>query len=511
MSSSQDGLGVEDARALVPLPRVGDKVGRFRVQSEVAAGGMAVVYAARSEFRGGSGRPVALKVLLPSLAIDPALSSSFLEEGRIASHIEHPNVVELLDVFEDAGRMVLVMELLRGRSLSQLHARALRAGTPLPLGALFSGLAACAEGLHAAHEAVDASGAPLGVVHRDVSPSNVHVGWDGRVKVLDFGIAVTRDRSSTTRVGEVKGKLAYLAPEQVRGQPIDRRVDVWAMGVMIWQLCARRWLFKGNDARETFDRILGQEIRPLAAVAPDVPPAVSEIVGRCLRRDRDERVSSCAEVARVLRAAAAELGGDERQLGTIACDLFAHEREAEATALRELPRSEDGISSSQVRGIVPHEQGTRTSPSAQVPTPRLSPPRALAALALLAAVAFAATWLAVPPPSPSAPTPASGATAGSPEAPPAPIPPAPGGPSLTGSPEPGPAPPPEARESDADGSEAMGPAAAELAPPAAAEAPEPAARSRRRVRGRRPAPRAGESASEGPEEADPEVLLDNPY
>jgi len=505
MSSSQDGLGVEDARALVPLPRVGDKVGRFRVQSEVAAGGMAVVYAARSEFRGGSGRPVALKVLLPSLAVDPALSSSFLEEGRIASHIEHPNVVELLDVFEDEGRMVLVMELLRGRSLSQLHTRALRAGTPLPLGALFAGIASCAEGLHAAHEAVDASGAPLGVVHRDVSPSNVHVGWDGRVKVLDFGIAVTRDRSSTTRVGEVKGKIAYLAPEQVRGQPIDRRVDVWAMGVMIWQLCARRWLFKGNDARETFDRLLGQEIRPLSSVAPEVPPAVSELVTRCLRRERDERVSSCAEIARVLRAAAAELGGDERQLGAIACDLFAHEREAEATALRELPRAEDGISSSQVRGIVPDEGGTRTEPSAPAHASRRPLGRALVALALLGVLVFVGTWLLLP--APPVPASASAATA---------VPsPSPTASASAAGPEPSP--------SGASGSVASTPAAPEETEAAAASEepgfastppPDPEdrpARARDRVRRRRGRPRAGETSAEGPVEADPEVLLDNPY
>jgi len=505
MSSSQDGLGVEDARALVPLPRVGDKVGRFRVQSEVAAGGMAVVYAARSEFRGGSGRPVALKVLLPSLAVDPALSSSFLEEGRIASHIEHPNVVELLDVFEEEGRMVLVMELLRGRSLSQLHAKALRAGTPLPLGALFSGLAACAEGLHAAHEAVDASGSPLGVVHRDVSPSNVHVGWDGRVKVLDFGIAVTRDRSSTTRVGEVKGKIAYLAPEQVRGQPIDRRVDVWAMGVMIWQLCARRWLFKGSDPRETFDRLLGQEIRPLSSVAPEVPAAVSELVARCLCRDRDERVSSCAEIAGVLRAAAAELGGDERQLGAIACDLFAHERDAEATALRELPRLEDGISSSQVRGIVPDEGGTRTEPSAPVHPPRRSLRHAVAALALIGVVVFAGTWLVLPPPAPLPPAPPPPALPSGPAAATSPVPVADPVPSRSDAPPPPASPPPAPPASEDDAAE--GPL---FAPPPVPDGEERPARDRRRVRRRRNT-RPGGAPSEAPSPADPEVLLDNPY
>jgi eukaryotic-like serine/threonine-protein kinase len=271
-------------------------VDRYEVLGEIAHGGMAAVYRVRRKAQGGFDRALAMKVLLPQLAADEKFVAMFLDEARIASQVQHPNVVQVFDLGEHAGTPFLVMELLRGRSLRHAMAHAI----PLSI-AVAIGIGA-ARGLHAAHEARDPNGKPLRVVHRDVSPQNIHVGIDGRVKVVDFGIAAARGRMTETATGEVKGKLRYLAPEQItRSRAVDRRIDVWALGVTLWELFASRPLFQGADEGSTMWNVLHQEIEPLR----EVPAEVGALVLACLAREPADRPASAQVVAERLEAALA--------------------------------------------------------------------------------------------------------------------------------------------------------------------------------------------------------------
>jgi serine/threonine-protein kinase len=258
----------------------------------------------------------------------------FLDEARIASRIHHHNVVQVFEVGTDGDRPFLVMELVRGRSLNVVLARALARGRELPDGAVLRILADAAEGLHAAHEATDSEGQPLGVVHRDVSPHNLHVSYDGVTKVLDFGIAAARGKLATTRTNEVQGKFAYLAPEQIdRTRVLDRRVDVWALGVVAWEVLARKRLFRGPDEPTTLWNVMNVRVPPLASVRADLPPAVCACVDACLARDPVLRPATMGEVAAVFATEAARSGGGTHAVASLMEALFAEDRLADEQRL----------------------------------------------------------------------------------------------------------------------------------------------------------------------------------
>ena len=214
------------------------RLDRFELIAELAAGGMATVYLARLSGAGGFQRFVAIKRLHPHLANDQEFVQMFLDEARLAARLHHPNVVPILEIGESPQGYYLVMEYVEGDTLARLLARAAGQGqrlpTPIALRILIDSMA----GLHGAHELRDDRGSLLGLVHRDVSPQNVLVGIDGVSRITDFGVARAASRISATRVGQLKGKLAYMAPEQATGADIDRRADVFSAGVMIWETLA---------------------------------------------------------------------------------------------------------------------------------------------------------------------------------------------------------------------------------------------------------------------------------
>lgn len=283
------------------LPRPPARVDRYELIAEVAQGGMAIVYVARRWDTPGFDKLLALKILLPHLARERRFVDMFRDEIRIAARIQHPNVVQVFDVGEHGRLPYMVMEYLRGRSLAALIRRAATGGEVLPRGLVVSVLASMAEGLHGAHEARDADGSLLGVVHRDVSPQNVHVGFDGHVKVVDFGIAAARGRLTSTHSGEVKGKMGYMAPEQVhQDHPVDRRTDLWALGVVAWETFTGRRLFRADTDATTLWNVINAPIPPLSEVAPDVAAPVAACVMRCLEREPGRRPDSAAEVAAIL-------------------------------------------------------------------------------------------------------------------------------------------------------------------------------------------------------------------
>ncbi|MFO0686133.1 MAG: serine/threonine-protein kinase [Sandaracinus sp.] len=307
------------------LPESGERVGDYEVVAPVAQGGMAEVLLVRRRGLGGFERRLAMKVMHPHLAGETSFVNMFLDEARIASCVDHPNVVKVLDVGQHDGLPWLVMEWLDGKSLAGVVTHA----PPPSIALRVHVLAEVATGLHAAHEARGTDGAPLGVVHRDVSPQNVHIGYDGVVKLVDFGIAAARGRLTRTETGEVKGKVGYLAPEQLvhPSDGVDRRVDVWAFGVMAWEVLAIRRLFPGSDAGAKLYQIVHGSIPELDEVAAEVPSEVTAIVMQCLERDPKRRPETMSEVARALRRAMSDPHAREA-LAAHMTECFAEEREA---------------------------------------------------------------------------------------------------------------------------------------------------------------------------------------
>ena len=289
-------------------------IGRYALHGEIASGGMAVVHFGRLLGPVGFSRPVAIKRLHPQLAREPNVRAMFIDEARLASRIRHPNVVPTLDVVADGGDLLLVMEYVHGESLQQLLRAVRKRGERVPLRITLAVMAAVLHGLHAAHEATTETGQPLNVVHRDVSPQNIMVGVDGVARVLDFGIARATVRLENTREGIVKGKLAYMAPEQLGGVVVDRRADVYAATVVMWEMLTSKRLFVREDGGAVLvEKLLRGTIEPPSTHAPGTPRLLDAIVLHGLARTPDQRFASAREMALALErlgelAPASEIG-----------------------------------------------------------------------------------------------------------------------------------------------------------------------------------------------------------
>ena len=309
----------------------GRMIGRYEVVRELGFGGMAAVYAVRLRSMANVEKLFAIKVLLPHLRKDEELLAMFLDEARIAVLLDHPNVAHVFELGEDQGSPYIVMEYLHGQPLSAVVKRANERERPLASDLFLHAMSEVALGLHAAHELAGPDRTPLEVVHRDVSPQNVHVAYDGRVRVVDFGIARARGRSTHTATGQIKGKFSYCSPEQItRPQEVDRRADVWALGVMLWEHLARARLFREDDEPATLWNVMNKTVPSLRSVS-DVPASVERLVARCLDRDVEARPRTALEVAKALRASADERSATPDRLATEMRALFQHEiLEAEA-------------------------------------------------------------------------------------------------------------------------------------------------------------------------------------
>jgi serine/threonine-protein kinase len=277
--------------------------GRYELHDEIAAGGMATVHIGRLVGAVGFSRFVAIKRLHPHFAKAPEFLTMLTDEARIAARIHHPNVVTTLDTVSEDGELYLVMELVMGEALAKLGKTTAAAGKKIPIDVGVGILVGALHGLEAAHEATNEHGEHLGVVHRDVSPQNILVGTDGVARVLDFGVAKALGRLQTTHEGNIKGKTAYMAPEQLRGKAADRRCDVFAAAVVLWQTLTGRPLFHGDSPGEVMARVLEQPIDPPSQHGPEISKALDEIVLRGLERDPDARWATAEEMANALEAA----------------------------------------------------------------------------------------------------------------------------------------------------------------------------------------------------------------
>ena len=286
------------------LFREGDWLGDYEIRSRLRAGGMATLFLAHRHGAAGVSRPVAIKVIHPHLAQNELIVRMFIDEARISSHITHSNVVYVEKFGEHDGVYYIVMEYVDGCSLHQLLRACVAEGRKLsPAIAVHLAIEAAA-GLHAAHETTGEDGAPLGIVHRDVSPSNVLLTRDGRVKRIDFGIAKARGRLGATRSGSgLKGKLRYMPPEQAWGKPIDRCADVYALGICLWELLTCRQLFRGADDLAVLEAVRNPVIPPPSTINPEVSAALDAVVLRATAKRPEDRHQTALELRRDLMAA----------------------------------------------------------------------------------------------------------------------------------------------------------------------------------------------------------------
>ena len=386
----------------VPARAAPERIGRYQLCFELASGGMASVYLARAEGAPGFQKLVALKRIHPHLALEKDYVEMFLDEARIASRITHANVCSVFDFGETDGEYFIAMEYLVGEPLSRVHRRVVanadQRSSPLLAARMVRVIAQACEGLHAAHELRDADGESLHVVHRDVSAENLFVTYDGATQVVDFGIAHARQRVHHTEAGQVKGTFPYMAPEQMTAAVVDRRVDVWALGAVLWELLTLRRLFLRDTDVNTMYAVLSGEIRPPSDYRSEIPSELDEIVLKALQRSPDERWQSAREMGKALRRF---LANQEDLVGPAEIadwmeELFPN-GESRKHQLMEIARTSDGSIESDPPGRARDKSGRRGMQIPPTAGRRLpaAPPLPASLLVMVIGVATVLTVLAL--------------------------------------------------------------------------------------------------------------------
>jgi serine/threonine protein kinase len=338
MDSGSVFLTTPGAGGLARLPTRLERFGRYFLVERIAVGGMAEVYRAVTHGVEGFRRTFVVKRILPEKASSPTFVRMFCDEARISALLHHPNIVQVYDFGHVRGSYFLAMEYLAGKDLSSLMRvlRAAKASVPPGLAAYVAREAAT--GLHYAHTLRSASGQPLGIVHRDVTPSNVMMLFTGGVKILDFGIAKASSAVQAVEVeGGVKGKFGYLSPEQARGADLDGRADIFALGVTLWEMLAGRRLFAGKDDLETLRNVLQKPVPPPSSIRREVPPELDRIVLRALDRSPERRYQTAEEFALDCDGVARDLRADGQTMRLFLNDLFAEESSSLSLDCPEIP------------------------------------------------------------------------------------------------------------------------------------------------------------------------------
>ncbi|MCA9653218.1 MAG: protein kinase [Myxococcales bacterium] len=350
---------------------------RYEQVGELARGGMAALYLARVRGPSGFTKYVVLKRILAKWADEEEFVEMFLDEARLAATLDHPNVVHVVDAGRDEEGPFFAMEHIHGEDLRSLLRAQARQGTPLELRHVITiGLGAAA-GLHHAHERRDYDGRPLGIIHRDISPSNIIVTFEGGVKIVDFGIAKASTSRHATRPSIRKGKIAYMSPEQCKGAPIDRRSDVFSLGIVLHELCTGRRLFHGDNEFAIMNAIVNHDAIAPSRLRADLPPGLERIIQRALRRSPDERYSDARALQRDLERFAEEQGiaPSATALGERLEELFGsrpYPWETLATA-----RTSVGGTTDPTRAVEADEVETKVAASSSTPAAVVegSPPR----------------------------------------------------------------------------------------------------------------------------------------
>jgi serine/threonine protein kinase len=281
------------------LPR-GSVVGKYEIMRRLAVGGMAEIYLARITGAAGFEKLVVLKRILPSVAEDPTFVNMFLDEARLAATLRHPNIADVYDVGEFVGTYFFTMEYVYGQDVRTIRHDSRKQNEGIPLTIALAIVHGAASALDHAHEKVGADGKKLGLVHRDVSASNVMVSYDGAVKLLDFGIARASSSTHKTQTGTLKGKIPYMSPEQCKGLPLDRRSDLFSLGVVLYELTVGKRPFRGDSDFAVMDQIVYQGAKPPSELVPGYPPELEMIVMKLLARGPSSRYATGEELLKDL-------------------------------------------------------------------------------------------------------------------------------------------------------------------------------------------------------------------
>jgi serine/threonine protein kinase len=314
---------------------MGDILKQYEILCPLAEGGTAELHLARSKGVAGVGKLLVIKRIRSEHARNELLRRMFLDEARILARLQHTNIVQVYDVDEEGGSPFLVMEFLNGQDVSTLYNRAReKSGALLLEHTLSIGVGVCS-GLHFAHEKHGPDRQPLGIIHRDISPHNVFVTYDGAVKLIDFGIAKATNRLDRTEVGTRKGKLGYMSPEQAVAEPVDRRTDIFCVGILLWELATGRRLFGGRNEFEILKKIVDGKPVPPSQVAPGFPKPLEKIIMKTLARKPEARYQTAEELQRELEGFASSKGLvlSPSSLSRYMKDLFADEIAAFRRAL----------------------------------------------------------------------------------------------------------------------------------------------------------------------------------
>jgi eukaryotic-like serine/threonine-protein kinase len=364
-------------------------LGKYRILQLLAAGGMGEVFLARHEGPAGFAKPAVVKRILAHLAREPGFVEMFLDEARLAAVLSHPNVVQIFELGEADGTWFIAMEYLHGRTMRALQKEAAKKREHVRPVQAARILSQALTGLHYAHTAAGENGEPLNIVHRDMSPDNVMVGFNGVVKVLDFGIAKAATALTTTRTGQVKGKFAYMAPEQLLAEKVDGRADVYSVGVMLYELLSGSRPFTAPSEAALINLILNTPFTPLAQKAPNVPAELSALVTKALEKDRAARWSTAEEFATALEKFVHSTGEPGTNAGTAAYMKEIFEAAALDNPSMVTPSALSYVSAQALPEVEVSLNETRTSTPSK---PKKKPKTALfvaTGVALLAAVGFA--------------------------------------------------------------------------------------------------------------------------
>ncbi|ATB42870.1 Serine/threonine-protein kinase Pkn6 [Cystobacter fuscus] len=355
--------------------------GRYELLRKLATGGMGQVFLARQTGPVGFQKLLVVKRLLPHLSEDPEFIHMFLDEARIAGVLNHPNIAQIYDLGDVDGVLYIAMEYVHGEAVSQVNVHARQRKGGLPLGLKCRIIADAAAGLGHAHQARTPSGRKLGLIHRDVSPQNVLVGFNGNVKLIDFGVAKAVGKLSQTVVGTIKGKHAYMSPEQARGEELDARSDVYGLGTVFYELLTHQRLFKRDTDMATLKAVVGARVLPPSEVVPGVPKSLDAVVMKALARRREERFQSAGDFQLALEdfLVSERLAGTQAHLTAFMKELYATELEeerfaSEPTVIQFDPRLSREISSSSETRVGPAQApAPRPKPSAASPAPARKP------------------------------------------------------------------------------------------------------------------------------------------
>jgi serine/threonine-protein kinase len=331
---------------VVPAPQITKppkRLGRFEVGSKIGGGGMATVYVGRDVREDGSEEVVALKVIRDELAHDEQFGAMFVDEAKILSRLSHPNVIQTLEYGIEGVHKFIAMELLSGRTAADVFDVLVGEKEEFDLGVAAWICARVAEGVHSAHELVDEQGTPLSVIHRDVNPTNIFLTHGGEVKLIDFGLARARVRVSKSAEGIVKGKIPYLAPEQVQGKPIDRRIDLYALGTTLWELSTMKRLFKRETDIETLKAIRAAHVPDPREEDPDFPEALWKIIHRALQPSPDDRYQTAEELRTDLDAFARVSAPHMPHVAALISRLFPGGEARQAKWLRDAAHVHIGV------------------------------------------------------------------------------------------------------------------------------------------------------------------------